>query len=155
VLRDGLRNTSLTATEGAWDGASTALHSGEQGVEDTLTSQERNLTGKLLGNGTSMTHRPEMRQINFLLLSFVFEDNARLADSVVTSWHDFSDLTAEFRRNHDLVLSEDIIFVDETEDITSRNIISNLYCWVRSVRPLLVLIEARHINTTRYEHTLG
>jgi hypothetical protein len=39
VFGKGLGNASLTATEGAWNSASTTLHGGEKSIEDTLAGQ--------------------------------------------------------------------------------------------------------------------
>ena len=80
MLGDGLRNTSLSATEGSWDSAGTALDSGEEGVKDSLSGKEGDLTGKLLSRGAGLTHWPEVAHVNLLLLSFELDHNHRLVD---------------------------------------------------------------------------
>jgi hypothetical protein len=128
------------------------LHSGEECIEDTLTCQKRSLTSELLGDWATLTYRPEMAHVDFLIFAFVFENYDGLAHRVHTSRHDLLNDTRNLRGNHDSVLVEDIIFVDKTEDITSRDFISNLQAVIGLVFPFLVLIKAGDVNTTGNEN---
>jgi hypothetical protein len=87
-----------------------------------------------------VTHGPEVREVHLGLLSIVLEHDTGLVYGVVTLGHDLSNAAAELGWHHDLVLCEDVVFENETEYITSRDSISYLHSWVRSVRPLFVLI---------------
>ncbi len=152
MLGDSLRDTSLSTTEGTWDSAGTALHSGEEGVKDSLSCQERNLAGKLLSSGASLTHGPEVAHVNFLLLSVELNHNDWLVHSVLATWHDLLNLTVDLGRNHDSVLGEEVVLEDKTENITSAHVVSGLEFIAGGPVPSLVLIKAGYVHTTGHKN---
>jgi hypothetical protein len=155
VFGDSLGDTCLTATEGTWNGASTTLNGGEEGVEDSLASEEGDLAWKLLSHRASLSDGPEVAHVDLLLLSFVFNNNDWLAHGVVALRHDFLDSTLHLRGNHDLVLLEEIVLEGESDHITTSDWVIDLDIGVRSVGPLFVLIETGHIDTSGHEDRSG
>lgn len=96
-----------------------------------------------------------MTHVDFLLLAVVLEDDHGLAHGVRALGHDFLDATLELGWDHDLVLLEQIVLESVTNHITACDDIADLEISVRSVFPVLVLIEAWHIDTTGHEHGSG
>jgi hypothetical protein len=101
-----------------------------------------------------MTDWPEVREGNFLLLAFVLEYNDRLTDRVHALSLDFLNSTLNLRRDHNFVLREDIVFIDETKNVTRTDKFADKDIRVRSVLPSLVLIKTGNIDSTRNKHTL-
>jgi len=52
------------------------------------------------------------------------------------------------------VFIEEVVFVARTKHIATGNQRADLECLERGEVPILVLVERRDINTTRYEYTL-
>ena len=153
MLGDGLGDAGLTATKGPWDGAGTTLHGGEEGVEDSLTSEEGDLTGELLGDRAGLSHGPEMTHVDLLVLAIVIEYNHGLAHGVHTCGHDLLDVASELGWDHDLVLLEQIVLEGVADNITAGHELAGSDLWVGSVLPVLVLVEAGHIDTTGHVDT--
>lgn len=96
-----------------------------------------------------------MTHVDLLLLAVVLEDDHGLAHGVRALGHDLLDAALELGWDHDLVLLEQIVLEGETNHITAGDNIADLEVSVRGVFPVLVLIEAGHIDTAGHEHRSG
>ena len=148
VLGEGLRDTGLSASEGSWNGAGSSLHSWEEGVEDTLSSEEWSLGGELLSAWTWGTHRPEMGHGEVLLLSIDgLNDGHSVTDSVLALWGHLNETSIGLWCSHDLMLGKEIVLEDASELVTTGNEITWVESgWVEGVQ--LVLVEARQVDST-------
>jgi hypothetical protein len=87
-LRHRLRDDRLSATECSGNRRRSSLNTGEEGVEDALTGEERVVGLELLAGGTGSTDGPDLEEGVGRLLAFEFglEDNVlRGARSELTS----------------------------------------------------------------------
>jgi hypothetical protein len=150
VLGKSLGNASLTATESSGNGTSTTLDSGEEGIEDTLTSSEGVVTRKLFGDGSWVTHGPEVRHFDFVLSLGVFNNSDWLSHVVHTLRHHFDDSTADLGGGHDTVLREQVILENSTKDIATNDELTGLEVFGGEL-PFFDLIEGGDINTTWHE----
>jgi len=152
VLGKRLRDASLAAAEGAWDGASTTLHSGEESVEHTLSSGQGVHWSELLSARSWGTHRPEMRHANVLALAVgELNDGDALRDVVLAFRHDFNDGTVALGRGHDDMLAEEIVLEDVTELVTTGDDRTWALLVVGHESVELVLVEGGQIDATRHE----
>jgi len=156
VLGEGLGDTSLTATEGAWNSAGTALDGGEEGIEDTLTGGQRVHGSELLGARSGGTDGPEMRHANVLLLAGGgLDDSDALRDSVLSLGHNLNDGTVALGRSHNEMLVEEIVLKNVTNLITASNEGAGGHSEVGHEGVHAVLIEGRKIDTTGHEDRTG
>ena len=100
-------NASLSATEGAWNSASSTLDGWEQCVQDTLTCQKGVVTWKLLGDWSRVTHWPKMRHVNIDLFAVsLFKNGDGLTDIILTCGHHFDETTSDFGGDHNSMFIE-------------------------------------------------
>lgn len=123
VLGKGLRNACLSATESTWNGAGSSQHRRIKGVEHSLACEQRLRGLQLLNDGSWRSDWPLVAQAEFVLLarSCVFESNNWLGNSIIAGWHDFDDFTGSLGISHDLMVLEKSVFIDVSNDITSRD----------------------------------
>ena len=127
VLGESLRDASLAATEGAWNGASTALHGGEKGVEHALAGQQGGLTSELLGDGSGVTDGPEVGHLDLLLLAVgVLNDCDSLGHVVLALGHDFNESALHSGGDHDSVLAEEVVLEGLADHIAASDDVSTL-----------------------------
>lgn len=125
-LGESLRNTSFSASKSTGDSTSSSLHRGEEGVEDSLSGEERSFSGELLDARSGESDGPEVAHGNVLLLSLEFDGDDGLGDSVVTSGLHFHNFTVDVWRHHDSVLVEEIVLEAGSDDVSSSDQIANL-----------------------------
>ena len=91
----------------------------EQAIQDTLPSQKRIVTGKLLSRWTRCTHRPDLHhgQLGFLAIEVQLEYS--VLQGVVTHGGNKCDTTSSSRWNHDAMLKHGV-FMHTAIDITTR-----------------------------------
>ena len=148
VLGEGLGDTGLTAAEGSWNGASSSLHSWEESVEHTLSSQERGLWSQLLGAWTWGTDRPEVRHGQVLVLSVEGLNDGDGVGHTVAAWsNNFLQASICLWLSHNFMLREEIVLKDMTKHISTSDEVTNIQLlWLEVVHFLLV--EAWQVNTT-------
>ena len=72
------------------------MHSWEEGVEDTLSSQEWGLAGEFLSHGSWVTHGPHMGHLDINLLSvWLLDDHDGIGAIVVALWEDLDDSSVQ------------------------------------------------------------
>eukprot|EP00760_Papus_ankaliazontas_P029145 PhM_4_TR4148/c1_g1_i1/m.22013 len=152
VLGERLRNDGLAAAEGTGDGASAALHGGEEGVEDALARQQRTGAGELLRDGTGLAHGPAVHHRQALLLTAEvnFEDLVR--QRVVASGRHPRDLALVVGREHHVVRAHERVLGDAAVDVTTGDHVADAHAGVEL--PLLVHVEGGDGDALRDEHGL-
>lgn len=138
-LGHGLRNDGLAAPESAWDGNGTTLDRGEQGVEHTLADNEGPVGGLLLGGGTGHTDGPCLHHAVLGLLAVELDLEDLLVDGVLALGGDLGDGAAAARGEDDLVLGDERVLVDDTPDVTARDVVADLHLGLEL--PLLGAVE--------------
>jgi hypothetical protein len=126
VLGQGLRNDSLTATEGTGNSSGTTLDAREQGIENTLTSEERVVRSKLLGARTRSSDGPNLHHGVVGLLAVEFDSDDGVLKGVVTLRSEPGDLTHSLRGKHNLLCDKGV-FDNGTNDVTTSNLLTNLF----------------------------
>ena len=155
VLGEGLGNTGLTAAEGAWNSASTTLHSGEKSVQHALSGRQGVHGSELLGAGSGRTDGPEMRHTELNTLALGGLDNGNtLCHVVLTLRHNLNDCTAALRRCHNQMLVEKIVLEHMTDLISTGDDGTRAFLVVGNEGVEAVLVEGGEINTTRHEDGL-
>mmetsp|Transcript_34292 Transcript_34292/g.45169 ORF Transcript_34292/g.45169 Transcript_34292/m.45169 type:complete len:377 (-) Transcript_34292:682-1812(-) len=155
VLGESLRDTGLTAAEGTWNSAGTALDRGEESVQDALAGRQRVHGSELLSDGSGATHGPEMRHGDVLAGTIVgLNDSDGLLHSVVASRHDFSKSASHLGGHHDLMLGEEVVLEDLTNAVTADDEVANLLGGVGGEHVGLVLVEAVDDDATGDEDGL-
>ena len=153
VLGESLRDTGLSAAEGAWDSASTTLHGGEEGVQHTLTGGQRVDWSELLSARSGSTHGPEMRHTDVLALAVGgLDDGDALRNVVLTLRHDFNDSTVALGRSHDDMLTEEIILENVSELVSAGDEGTWALLEVGNERVEFVLVEGGQIDATGHEN---
>lgn len=104
-------------------------------------------------DGSGLSDGPEVRHVVVGLLAIVLEFDNLLVDVVVAFGSDEGNLTLALRRNHDVVLREEIVLLAVTVDVTTDEGRTNLHG--RDEEPELRAVERRHVNTSGDEHTCG
>ena len=145
-LGQRLRNDSLSATESTWDTDSTTLDGGEEGVQDTLTDNEGLVRRQLLVRGTGHSHRPAVHHAVLSLCAVELNLQDLLVNSVAALLGDAGDGSARTGWEEDLVLAEQRVLEDGTEDITTSDVVANLQVAGCEV-PLLLAVEGGQIDT--------
>ena len=128
ILGKSLGDDGLSATEGAGDTASTTQDRREEGIDDTLTGDQRVIAGELLDDRTRSTDRPQVGHGQL----------ANYAGGLVTDFQEsviqceffvviglgavhLDDGALEAGRTHDVVFGNQFILVHTTENITAGN----------------------------------
>ena len=111
-----LRNNSLSATESTRDGTSSSKDRGEKTVNDTKTSNKGLVSGKLLGDGTGATDRPEVAKSELVcfVLGFIEDFHDNIVDkegllSVGSSGVDLLHGSVYIRRTENLVAVNELV----------------------------------------------
>ena len=125
-LGESLRDTSFSASKSTGDSASSSLHRREEGVEDSLSGEERSLSSEFLNARSGESDGPEVAHGNVFLLAFEFDSDNGLGDSVVASGLYFHNFTVDIWRHHDSVLVEEIVLEAGADDVSSSDQIANL-----------------------------
>jgi hypothetical protein len=107
VLGKGLGNTCLTTSESSGNSASSSLNRGEESIEYTLSGQKGSVSGKLLSDGSGVTHGPEVRhgEIGSLTVD-VFDSTHGISDFVLVGRLHLNNSSANTGRNHNFMLRE-------------------------------------------------
>jgi hypothetical protein len=136
-----LQDEGDSPSESTRDGGGTTLNTREQGIQDPLSSKERVASSLLLGDGSRRSHRPELHHRVLLLLALELRLKhdilpvssrcsvmKRLADldRVRALFGDSGYRTHRSRRKHNLVVVDQRVFIDATEDVSSGNVVSDL-----------------------------
>jgi hypothetical protein len=153
-LGDGLRNDSLAATESTGDTDSTTLDTGEKGVEDTLTDNERRIGAELVVYWTRDTDGPLLHHHVLELLALEFDLEDLLVDGVASSLGDTGDGTASSGRKKDLVVVEQRVLPDGTENVTTGDVVANLVLGGLEV-PLSLTVQGGHVDTAGNVDAVG
>lgn len=153
-LGDGLRNDSLAATESTRDTDGTTLDTGEEGVEDTLTDNEGRVGAELVVYGTRDTDGPLLHHAVLGLLALEFNLENLLVDGVLSSLCDTGDGTASSGRKKDLVVVEQRVFPDGTENVTTSDVVADLVLGGLEL-PLSLAVQGRHVDTTGNVNAVG
>ena len=152
MLRKSLGDASLAATEGSWNSAGTSESGGVEGVQDTLSSEERLGGLHLLKDWSRLSDGPEVTHGQVLSAAIELLDSGDWVSHIVLSvLGQIGDSTRDAWWNHDLVLTEKSVLVDNTKDISSSDGLADGQVLVGSVVPWLLLIQLGHFNTTRNE----
>lgn len=137
-----MRDASLTAAERAWDSASSSLNSGEEGIENSLTSGQWVDWSELLGDGSWCTDGPEMRHADVLLLAVgELDDGYAIGDCVLAFGHNLNDRTIALGWSHNDMLMEKVIFENVTDLITASDDGTRSLIVVRHEGVLTILVE--------------
>ena len=156
VLGESLGNTGLSAAEGTWNSAGTALHGGEQGIEDALSGGQRVHWSELLGARSGGTHRPEMRHADVNSLAGGGLDGGdALANGVLTLGLNLNDSSVGLGRSHDDMLVEKIVLEDVTNLVTASDEGAGTHVGVGHERVEAVLVQGGQIDAARHEDGVG
>lgn len=136
-------------SESTRDSSSTTLNTGEQSVQHSLSGEKWVVGSLLLGDWSRGSDRPELHHLVFGLLALEFclqhdvlesaqvrQANLVLGEtthvnSVRTLLHNASDCSHRPWPEHDLVVVDQGVFVDGTEDVTSGDVVADLvFAWV-------------------------
>lgn len=92
--------------------------------------------------------------VNLLSID-IFNDTDRLADCILSLWHNLNNSTIKFWTSHNMMVLEKSVLVHVSNNITTRDQVSNreIFVWVEI--PSFVLIEAWQLNTSWDENVLG
>jgi len=153
-LGDRLRNDSLATTESTRNTDSTTLDTGEEGVEDTLTDNEGRVGTELVVDGTRDTDGPLLHHAVLGLLALEFNLEDLLVDGVASSLGDAGDGAASSGRKEDLVVAEQRVLPDGTENVTTSDVVANLVASRLEV-PLSLTVQGGHVDTTRNVDAVG
>lgn len=126
VLGQSLRNNRLATTESTGNGRRTTLDAREEGVEDTLSGEERHIGGDLLRGRAGSSHGPELAHGVLRLLSLEVELDDDVVDAVGALLGDVGDGSACARGKHDLVGVDERVLVDVAVDVAARDVVSDL-----------------------------
>ena len=152
VLRKGLGNAGLTATEGTWNSTSTTLNSREQGIEDTLSGGQRVDWSELLSARSWGTHGPLMGHSDLLTGTISqLDDSNGICNGVLALWHDFHNSSMALRGSHDDMLVEEVVLEDLTDFVATSYDGAGAFLEVWHESVLAVLIQRGKIDTARYE----
>lgn len=145
-LGDRLTNDSLAATESTRNADGTTLDTREEGVQDSLSDNERRVGAELVNNRSRHTNGPLVHHAVFRLLSVKLDLENLLIDSVAAGLGDSGDGTACSWGKEDLVVVEKGVLVDGTEDITTSYVVADLEVAGLEV-PLLGAVQGRDVDT--------
>lgn len=146
-LGQRLRNDSLSTTESTRNADGTTLNRGKQRVQDTLTDNKRLVGGQLLVGRTRHSHRPAVHHAVLSLVAIELNLQDLLVDGVFTLLGDAGNRSACAGRKKDLVLAEQRVLEDGTEDVTTGDVVANLEV-ARCKCPLLLTVEGGQVDTT-------
>lgn len=91
----------------------------------------------------------------FLLTIWSFDNANSLRNGVASLWENFDNPSCILWTNHDLMLLEEGVLVNETENVTARDHASDLEFPVRLEGPQFILVKTWKFNTSWDEHTFG
>ena len=154
VLRQRLTDARLSATEGAGYCAGSPQNRGKQGVEHSLSSQKRSVSGELLADGAVLPHWPLVDHCVLVLPSLELELDHLVADVVVPLRSHPRNLALRLRRNHYPVLVEQIVFRTVANHVAARYHRVHLYLLLRPKLPEFLLVQHRHIDSLRHKHAV-
>jgi len=155
VLGQGLGDTGLTTPESSGNSASSTLDGGEEGIEDTLSSQKGSVSSKLLSHGSGVTDGPEVGHGEFGNFAILVLDSANgVSDAVLSLGLELHDVSGDTGRDHDFMRREKVVLIGCSENISANNPISRAEVAGRE-SPKRLLVEGRHIDSTRDEDVTG
>lgn len=153
-LGDTLGDDSLSTSEGTRNTDSTTLDTREQGVQHSLTDNERCVRRELLVDRSGHTDRPGVHHAVFRLDSIELNFQQLLLDSVASRLGYAGDGTPRAGREDDLVVVHQAVLENGTPDVTTGDVIADLVLAGLEV-PLLLTIQGVNRDTTGDVDTLG
>ena len=97
----------------------------EERIQNSLSSEQRVVAGKLVGHRTLVTHRPRVHHLVLLLLSLELELEHVVLDGVVAGLGEPRDGTHALGRHHDLVVDQRAL-LHVSDDVSARNMVADL-----------------------------
>lgn len=126
----------------------------EEGVQHTLSSEQREIGSKLLLDRSWSSDRPKLGHCMFSLLSFKFSLEDNIVDSVCSLLGNVCDGTTSSRSKHDRMLVEEGVLVYVSVDIATCDMISDLVIG-RCEVPLCCSAQSIGIDTSRNVNGFG
>ena len=136
---------SFTGTEWSRNCSSTAFCNWEQGINNTLTGNHRDVWRKLFSIWTLYTNRPSLKHADIVDVAvFIFYFCDGFGD-VVAAGGNLNDLTFNIFWNHDLV-GNDGCFLYGTKYIAHYNMVANFSSCNKI--PFLFMVQRSNIDTS-------
>mmetsp|Transcript_64817 Transcript_64817/g.166821 ORF Transcript_64817/g.166821 Transcript_64817/m.166821 type:complete len:597 (+) Transcript_64817:397-2187(+) len=154
VLGEGLGDDRLAAAEGAGHRRGATLRHREQGIDDALAREQRGVALQLLNRRPGLAHRPPLEELDAHLLAGLLDLDDLRVDRVHAGRQHALHAAADVRVHHDEVLLEEAVLVHLADDVAARHEVANLHIQRHEV-PLLLAVQARHVDAARHEDTLG
>jgi hypothetical protein len=145
-LGQRLTDDSLAASKSTRNTHSSTLNTGKKGVKHTLADDERPVRRKLLGTWARHTNRPLVHHAVFGLDSVELELQNLRVHGVAALVCKTGNGSLGTRRQHDLMVVDQTVLENTTEDISAGDVVSDLVC-ARGEVPLLGAVESGDVNT--------
>ena len=154
MFRQGLGNTSFSTSEGAGNSTGSSQNWREHGVQDSLTSNQGNISCKFFNNGSGLSDRPFVTHLILGSNTINFEFQNFFVDVVLSWWSNVSDSSFAFGRDQDAVFGEETVFVDGAENISLWEDIT-LFDFSGFELPEFGWVERGDVDSLWYEDGLG
>mmetsp|Transcript_1421 Transcript_1421/g.2992 ORF Transcript_1421/g.2992 Transcript_1421/m.2992 type:complete len:648 (+) Transcript_1421:52-1995(+) len=148
-----LRNNSFSTSKRTGNGARSSQHGGEEAINDTESSDEGNVTGKLFGNGPGTPHGPKVAQgqVVRLVLGFVVDLHDDVVDkegfvSIGSRGMNLGDRSVNIGRHQNPMRMNNLILIHNPHDISPRHRHALLNHPTRRKSPPNIPRQARNIH---------
>lgn len=125
-LGQRLANDGLAATKSTGNAHGATLHTGEEGIKDTLADNQGLGRGELVGRGAGYTDGPVLHHAVLGLDAIELDLQDLLIHGVAPLVRDACDGSTGPRGQHDLVVAEEAVLNDGSKDIAASNVVSDL-----------------------------